>query len=139
MKPFLGNFYRHLAIFIWSHWSLSTFKGWKALSRGGHFKASSSFQSWNKNWDAGNWIFFASDFLSFYLLWPEANWHHQQLELLAPFCKNEKLFLQKSRKFHSNWGFETEQVKLFLKMGIHGLFQVFFGLFQTNITNFTKN
>ena len=20
VKPFLGNFYRHLAIFIWSHW-----------------------------------------------------------------------------------------------------------------------
>ena len=30
VKSFLGNFYRHVAIFIWSHWLRMTGKNWRA-------------------------------------------------------------------------------------------------------------
>ena len=42
MKSFLGNFYWHLAIFFWSHWS-----------RASYFVAWKQFRRWRKNWQNG--------------------------------------------------------------------------------------
>ena len=47
MKPFLGNFYRHLAIFFWSHCLGSTMR-----DKNGHFISAENIVN-KKEWDDG--------------------------------------------------------------------------------------